>query len=134
MSAPAVAHRDLGPIERFRVCKEIGFDGIELISPVDIPIEELRAASDEVGLPIHGVVNDKHWRVRLSSPQEATRDRAVAILDHALRDCHAMGGHSVLLVPGVVGNDATHADVWSRSIDGIRRVLPTAARLGVRVC
>ena len=121
------------PIERFRVCKELGFDGIELISPIDVPIAELRAASAETGLPIHGLVNNKHWQVRLSSPDEATRDRAVATLDRAVQDCHGLGGHAVLLVPGVVGAEATHDEVWARSIAGVRRVLPTASRLGVRV-
>ncbi|MEO1497035.1 MAG: TIM barrel protein [Planctomycetota bacterium] len=123
-----------GPaLERFCVCRDLGYDGMELISPVSVPLAELRAASQETGLPIHGLVNDKHWQVRLSSPDGATRERAVGILDAALRDAAAMGGHAVLLVPGVVGDEATHAEVWSRSMAGIRQVLPTAAALGVRV-
>ncbi|MEM6330490.1 MAG: sugar phosphate isomerase/epimerase family protein [Planctomycetota bacterium] len=120
-------------LDRFRVCRELGYDGMELISPGQPPDAELAAAAQQTGMPIHGLVNSRHWRVRLSSPDQATRDAARAILEQCLRDCSAMGGHSVLLVPGVVGGEATHAEVWSRSISEVRRVLPLAARLGVRV-
>ena len=37
--------------------------------------------------------------------------------------------------PGKVGGpDETHDDVWKRSIEQIRKVLPVASRLGVRIC
>jgi tetratricopeptide (TPR) repeat protein len=96
-------------------------------------MEELQAASRATGMPIHGLVDMKHWDVRLSAPDQATRDAGRAILEQAIRDAHAMGGHSVLLVPGKVGDDASHEEVWSRSIPEIQQVLPVAASLGVRV-
>lgn len=123
-----------GPaVGRFRLCKELGYDGIELVSPDAPPAQELRAASAETGMPIHGLVNNRHWQVRMSAPDQATRDQARAIQEQAIRDCAAMGGHAVLLVPGVVGGDATHDEVWSRSIAEIRKSLPLCAALGVRV-
>lgn len=121
------------PREKFRLCNDLGFDGMELVSPTDIPAEECRAASEATGMPVHGLVNMKHWEVRLSSPDESVRDRGRAILEQAVRDAQAQGGHSVLLVPGVVNDEATHDDVWSRSITQIRRAVPLAAALGVRV-
>ena len=46
----------------------------------------------------------------------------------------AFGGFSVLLVPGkVIGPDENHDHVWQRSITAIRKVLPLASKLGVRV-
>src|SRR5690606_14657961 len=54
-------------------------------------------------------------------------------LEQALRDSHAMGGFTVLLVPGVVNEEATHDQVWERSIAEIRKTLPLASLLGVRV-
>ncbi|TWT92880.1 fructoselysine 3-epimerase [Botrimarina colliarenosi] len=121
------------PLAKFGLCKELGYDGMELISPGQPPIDELRAASAETGMPIHGVVNERHWQVRLSAPDQATRDAATAILEQAIRDSHAMGGHTVLLVPGVVNEEATHDEVWKRSIVEIKKTLPIAATLGVRV-
>lgn len=119
--------------DKFRLCKELGYDGMELISPNNPPIETLRAAKTATGMPVHGVVNDRHWQVRLSAPDQPTRDEGRAILEQAIRDAAAMGGHSVLLVPGVVNDEATHEQVWSRSIAEIRQALPLAASLGVRV-
>ncbi|MGL4512391.1 MAG: sugar phosphate isomerase/epimerase family protein [Lacipirellulaceae bacterium] len=120
-------------LDKFRLCKELGYDGMELVSPLDTPLEELLAASAATGMPIHGLVDMKHWDIRLSAPDQATRDQGRGILEQAIRDAHAMGGHAVLLVPGKVGDDATHDEVWSRSIPEVRRVLPLAATLGVRV-
>ena len=76
----------------------------------------------------------KHWDVRLSSPDAAERQQGVAILEQALRDAKSFGGFSVLLVPGrVSGPDENHDHVWQRSIVEIRKVLPLASKLGVRV-
>lgn len=121
-------------LDRFRICKDVGFDGMELISPADFAAKEVRDASEATGLPVHGLVDMKHWDVRLSSPDAKIRDEGVAILRQAILDCHAFGGFSVLLVPGrVSGADETHDHVWNRSIAGIRQVLPLASKLGVRV-
>ena len=48
--------------------KELGFDGVELSSPNGFDVEEVVAARDETGLPIHGLVNSVHWRDTLSHP------------------------------------------------------------------
>ena len=122
-------------MEKFQLCKDLGFTGMELISPLaGFTTEEVVAASQATGMPVHGVVDMKHWDVRLSSPDESVRQQGVDYLRQALKDCHAMGGYSVLLVPGRVGGDQeTHDDVWARSIEGIRQALNTASRLGVRI-
>lgn len=121
-------------LDHFKICKELGYDGMELISPADFSAEEVRQASDATGLPVHGLVDMKHWDVRLSSPDAKIREEGVAILRQAILDCHAFGGFSVLLVPGRVnGADETHDHVWKRSIEGIRQVLPLASKLGVQV-
>lgn len=121
------------PIARFQLCRELGYDGMELISPGQPPLDKLQQASAATGMPIHGVVNTRHWQVRLSSPDESVRDTACKVLRQAVQDAASMGADSVLLVPGVVGEEATHAQVWSRSIEGIRTVAPLCAELGVRV-
>ncbi len=121
--------------EKFQLCKDLGYTGMELISPLDgFALEDVVAAHQATGMPVHGVVDMKHWEIRLSSPDESIREQGINHLRQALEDCHAMGGFSVLLVPGQVnGEQETHDDVWTRSIAGIRHVLDTASRLGVRI-
>lgn len=121
-------------VAKLRQYKDLGFDGLEGGSP-DIPdIASLNEAIREVGLPVHGVVDGVHWKQRLSSPDDAVREQGRAALEQAIRDAHAIGGSTVLLVPGrVTGPDENHDHVWQRSIVEIRKVLPLAARLGIRV-
>ena len=59
--------------EKFKLLKEIGYDGVELNSPGGVDKKEALAASRETGLPIHGVVDSIHWGTRLSSPDAKTR-------------------------------------------------------------
>ncbi len=118
--------------EKFQIVKDLGFDGVEMDSPSDLDLSEVLRARDEVGIRIHGVVDSVHWNQRLSSPDPSVRQAGVAALERAIRDSSAMGGSSVLLVPGrVSGADETQEDVWERSIEGIRQVLPIAADLGI---
>jgi len=121
--------------EKFRLLKESGYDGVELNSPGGEDKAEALAASREVGLPIHGVVDTIHWGTRLSDPSAEVRERAVAGLRTAIEEAHAIGGSAVLLVPGAVRDPAheNQEQVQERSIAGIREVLPLAARLGIHV-
>ncbi len=121
-------------LDKFELCKELGYDGMELISPTEITAEEIREASEATSMPIHGLVDMKHWQIRLSSPDPQVRDNGRQILDRAIADAKTFGGDSVLLVPGkVAGDDETHDHVWNRSIAEIRKSIPVAARLGVRI-
>ena len=120
-------------LPRMQKLKELGFDGIEGSAP-GMNVGALRKACDEVGLPMHGVVYNKHWQKRLSSPDAATRDESRKGLEEAIRESKAVGGSSVLLVPGAVrGENENHEQVWERSIAEIRKVIPLASKLGIHV-
>ncbi len=121
-------------VARLEEYKRLGFDGIEGGSPDIKDIPALKAAIRETGVPVHGVVDGVHWNQRLSSPDAAIREVGRAALEQAVKDSHAIGGSSVLIVVGKVsGPDETHDDVWKRSIIEIRKVLPVAARLGIHI-
>lgn len=121
-------------LEKFELCKRLGYDGMELEAPSRHNLDEVLAASAVTGMPVHGTVGQKHWSVRLSSPDASVREEAREDLLTGLADTKNYGGDTILLVPGKVGGaDETHDDVWNRSIEQIRLVLPTAAKLGVRV-
>lgn len=120
-------------VEKFRLLKEMGYDGVELNSPGGENKEEALAARRETGLPIHGAVDTVHWGTRLSDPNEETREKALAALLTAIEETNLVGGSAVLLVPGVVDAQVSQDECWHRSIEGIRKALPTAARLGVRI-
>ena len=64
--------RALGVREKFQLAKEAGFEAIECpTTPEAAKAEEMLAASKEVGLPIHSVMNQAHWNSPLSSADPA---------------------------------------------------------------
>ncbi len=120
-------------VDKFRLLAELGFDGVELDSPNGFQTDEVLAARDASGLPIHGVVDSVHWSKPLSHPDAAVRDEGRAGLETALRDAKAYGASTVLLVPAVVSKGVSYADAYHRSQTEIRRVLPLAAELEIRI-
>jgi L-ribulose-5-phosphate 3-epimerase len=119
--------------EKFQLLKDLGFDGVELDSPSKLDPNEVLRARDEVGLPIHGVVDSVHWRDTLSHPDPAVRQRGLEGLQTALRDSKLYGGTTVLLVPAVVNKEVSYADAYARSQAEIRKAIPLANELGIRI-
>ncbi len=120
--------------EQLAEVKALGFDGIEGSSPGIDDVAAYRAKAEAAGLPIHGVVCQGHWNDRLSSPDPAIREKGRQNLEQAIRDARALGGSSVLLVPGkVTGDDETHDHVWQRSVAEIRKALPVASWEGIHI-
>jgi hexulose-6-phosphate isomerase len=120
-----------GLVERFRAAKAAGFDGVEMDFP-GADVAETKRAIAESGLPVDGSVCSGHWEVRHTSPDAATRAKALASLLQAIRDTHAVGGHSVLLVAGK-GSDGPEAEIWPRSVENIAKAIPLAGELGVQI-
>jgi hexulose-6-phosphate isomerase len=124
---------DMSVLEKFQLLKSLGFDGVEMMSPANYDRDEVLAARDRSGIVIHGVVNAEHWRSPLSDPDPAVRARGREALEQALRDAGAYGSTTVLLVPAVVNKQVSYADAWKRSRAEIRRVLPLAEKVRVRI-
>lgn len=120
-----------GLTAKFRAAKEAGFDGVELSAP-GYDIAEVRQAIADSGLPVDGNVCASHWKIRHTSADDATRAQALEDLKQALRDTHAIGGHTVLLVVGK-GEDGPESEIWPRSIENIAKAVPLAAELGVAI-
>lgn len=119
--------------DKFALLKELGFDGVEMHSPNDFTQEEVVEASESAGLPIHGVVDMVHWNQTLSDPDPAVRAEGVEGLRIALNDAKAYGASTVLLVPAVVNEEVSYDEAYRRSQEEIRKVLPEAGSLGVRI-
>jgi hexulose-6-phosphate isomerase len=120
-------------LDKFKLLKEIGFDGVELDSPSNVNIDEALAAKLETGLEIPGVVDSAHWGKPFSHPDAAVRAEGCAALETALRDCKQLGGDSVLVVPAIVNSQVSYADAYRRSQEEIKKLVPLAEELGVRI-
>jgi L-ribulose-5-phosphate 3-epimerase len=120
-------------LEKCQLLKELGFDGVELNSPDNITVEEAKECIEKSGLTIHGVVDSVHWQQRLSDPSSEVRAKGQEALQTALKFSKAIGGTSVLLVPGRVTPDATYEQCWERSIAEIKKAIPLAEELGIPI-
>jgi L-ribulose-5-phosphate 3-epimerase len=120
-------------VEKFRLLKEVGFDGVELDSPTPLDIDEILRARDASGLVINGTVDAVHWKTTLSHPDPQVRAEGVEALKTALRETKLLGGTSVLLVPAVVNKEVSYDDAYRRSQAEIKKAIPVAEETGVRI-
>jgi len=119
--------------DKFKLLVDLGFDGVDMDSPNGLKTEEVLAARDASGLKIHGCVDSIHWRFTLGDPKKEIREKGLNGLRTALKDAKSYGASTVLLVPGRVTKNIRYDQVFERSQSEIRKVLPLAEKLGVRI-
>jgi len=119
--------------DKFDVLKRLGYDGVEIDSPSDLNLDEVIEASKRTGITVEGVVDSVHWSQPLSSADAAVRQKGLDGLLRALNDCAKVKATTVLLVPAVVNAGTNYADAYQRSQDEIRKALPVARELGVKI-
>jgi hexulose-6-phosphate isomerase len=117
--------------EKFQSAKDAGFDGVEPMSHLDRA--QVIAARDATGLAIPSVCGEHHWKYLLSDPDPAIRVQGVEALKVALQDASMYGADTVLLVPGRVTDTVSYDQCWNRSSEEIRKVIPLAEKLGVKI-
>src|SRR5258707_8595070 len=122
--------KDLPLLEKFKMLKNAGFDGVE--PPSHLNQEEMLRARDETGLQIPSVTCGQHSR-DLSHVQASQREAAVEGVKQALRDAKRYGASSVLVVPGRVTEGISYADAYRRTHDELRKAVPLAEELGVKM-
>ena len=135
--------------ESMALAKKAGYDGIELTleetgptgmdsTPADWA--EIRAYSEEIGLPVHSIATGLHWGSPITSDDEAVREKAIAIVEKQLDMAKALGADAVLVVPGAVnvtfvpGFAPVPYDVaYERSLAAFNRLKGKAEALQVKI-
>lgn len=128
-----MVEESLSILDKFKMLKDIGFDGVELDAPNNLDAKEILNARDKTGLQIPGVVNSAHWKFPLSSPDPKVRETCVKAMEKALTDCKLYGGTTVLLVPGVVNQDISYQEAYKNSQAEIRKLIPVAEKTGIKI-
>lgn len=106
----------LSVARKFELLREVGLDGVELKYDDNIDLADFEEASEKTGLPIHGIVN-------------AARTEILPAVAAARR----LGGDSVLVL--AAQNPELTFSENARAWQGhIRRALPEAEKLGIRLC
>jgi hexulose-6-phosphate isomerase len=118
-------------LEQFRAVRAAGFEGVEPMSHMNQ--DEVLNALAETGLKAASVCCSTHWNKLLSDPDEGVRREGLEGLQQALKDAKRYGATSVLLVPGRVTKDVSYDDCFKRSVAEIRKAVPLAQELGVKI-
>lgn len=119
----------LSVVERLRMAREAGFDGVDFDQAAEYTPEEARLAVQESGVFVHNAINHAHWSQRLTSAKEQERAQGRANIKHCIRISHAAGGSGVLIVVGR-GSDGPADVIEERARQEIRKLLPKAAAMG----
>ncbi len=121
------------PLSVFKMLKEAGFDGVELISPNQMGQDEILKARDEAGLVIHGVSGAHHWQWPLTDPDPTIVAKSLDSIRQEFIDCKAYGGTTVLVVPAVVSKKVSYRDALVRSRQSIEKLIPDAEKHGIKI-
>jgi L-ribulose-5-phosphate 3-epimerase len=124
---------ELSILDKFLLLRDLGFDGVELDAPDDLPTAEILAASARSGVLIPGVVNSMHWKTPLTHPDPDVRRACIASIRTALDNARAYGSTTMLLVPGIVDATTSYLRAWDLARAGLTQVLDHAEATGVSI-
>jgi len=124
---------DLPLLDKFKLVKDLGFDGIEFNSPLDIPIKDLLVARDKTGIELPSVVNKDHWSKPLSDPDASVRQFTIDSVAKSLNEVKELGGDTVLVVPGVVNEKVSYEVAYKNALDSVRKLIPHAEKTGMKI-
>jgi L-ribulose-5-phosphate 3-epimerase len=116
--------------DRFRLARDVGFEGVEA-PPMSVPeAEKTRAAAEKAGIRVHSVIFGG-WHAPLSDPNPEVAERGRKDVEAGLHCAKALGADILLLVPAVVNAKTRYVHAYERSQRHIRRLIPLAERLKV---
>ena len=118
--------------DRCKALKTAGFAGIEPNSHMDR--KEVIDAMKATGLVCSSVCSTSPGGRSMSSPDAAVRQQSIEGLIVALEDAKAYGTDAVLVVPGAVSESISYDDCWKLTVEGVKKILPTAEKLKVNIC
>lgn len=144
--------------EQFKLTKDAGFDTIELNlseaqaaetivskdlalndSPTlttEVTAEELaniKALSEKYELPITSISTALHWSYPLTSADEATRQKGMDVVKKMIDVCLALGGDTVLVVPGLVTPTDGYEVCYDRSLAAFKELAPYAEEKNIAI-
>lgn len=124
---------DLSLTDKFKLIKDLGFDGVELNTPLDMNISDILSAKANADIELPSGMNKDHWSLPLSDPDPQIRKQCIESVAKSLEDVKELGGDTVLVVPGVVNEKVSYEEAYFNSQNSIRELIPYAEKTGVQI-
>ncbi len=119
--------------DRFKLARDVGFEGVEAPPVDEAEAEKMRSASDRAGIRIHSVIFGG-WGAPLSSGDPATIERGLKEAKSAIHGAKIMGADAILLVPALVDANTGYSDAYKRSHENVHKLIPYAEEQKILIC
>jgi L-ribulose-5-phosphate 3-epimerase len=122
--------------------KKAGYDGIELwlgdvpwfqMDTTDAQLSELRRKVENAGLVVSNVSTGLHWDTPLSARDPRVRAQAIHIVERQLEAAQLLGCDAILVVAGLVTQEAPYNEVYQRTLDAMKQLAPLATKARVKI-
>ena len=124
---------ELSLTDKFKLVKDLGFDGVELNSPIELNKNEILEAKAKSGIELPSMVNKDHWKMPLTDPDPEVRKKIIQSVAQSLQEVKDFGGDTVLVVPGVVNEKVSYEQAYITALDSIRLLIPYAEKTGMQI-
>lgn len=124
---------DLSLTDKFKLIKDLGFDGVELNAPLDINISDVLSAKTKADIEVPSLMNKDHWSLPLSDPDPQIRKQCIESVAKSLKEVKELGGDTVLVVPGVVNEKVSYEEAYFNSLNSIRELIPYVEKTGMQI-
>lgn len=148
-SAPGGLDGNLVVEDFLELAKKHRFDVVELaisgagalgLDTSESRCREILDSADRNGIKVASVASGVYWERSLGDALESSRDIARADLEKMLQITSWLRCKTLLTIPGSVDvfflpdrENLSYSHVWKHATEGIRALLPTAERCGVRM-
>jgi L-ribulose-5-phosphate 3-epimerase len=128
--------------EGLDLVKKAGYDGIELwlgdvpwfqMNTTDAQLSELRRKVENAGLVVSNVSTGLHWNTPLSARDPRIRAQAIHIVERQLEAAQLLGCDAILVVAGLVTEEAPYNEVYQRTVDAMKQLAPAATKARVKI-
>lgn len=122
--------------------KNAGFNGVELwlgevpwfeMTTSDTEVRELRRKVESAGLVVSNVSTGLHWKYPLSSRDSRVREQGIRIVERQIETASLLGTDAVLVVAGLVTEETPYNEVYSRTVETLKKLAVAAERTHVRI-
>jgi hexulose-6-phosphate isomerase len=134
--------REYSFIDGVRLLKRAGYDGVELwlgerpwfqMKTSDTEVRALLTQIQDAGLAVSNVANALDWDENISDRDPAKREAAFRHIERQIDASQILNTDAILVVAGLVTEQIPYNEVYNRTVEGLQRLAPIAAKARVKI-